>query len=67
MELDNFPDIIKLSIKEKTSLVENLWDSIRSEIGSNPILKSHEIELDLREKTLNNDTLLLLLKLVLLV
>ena len=58
MELDNFPDIIKLSTKEKISLVENLWDSIRSEIGSSPIPKSHEQELDKREKTLNKDTLL---------
>ena len=58
MELDNFPDIIKLSTKEKISLVENLWDSIRSEIDSNPIPKSHEQELERREKTLNTDTLL---------
>jgi len=58
MELDNFPDIIKLSIKEKLSLVEDLWDSIRSEIESNPIPKNHELELDEREKTLNKDTLL---------
>ncbi|TFG00877.1 MAG: addiction module protein [Promethearchaeota archaeon] len=58
MELDKFPDIIKLSTKEKISLVENLWDSIRSEIESNPIPKSHEQELDKREKTLNRNTLL---------
>jgi len=58
MELDNFPDIIKLSIKEKISLVEDLWDSIRSEIDSNPIPNIHEQELDNREKTLNKDTLL---------
>ena len=58
MELDKFPDIIKLSTKEKISLVENLWDSIRSEVASNPIPKSHEQELDKRIKTLNKDTLL---------
>lgn len=58
MELDNFPDILKLSTKEKVILVEDLWDSIRSEIISNPIPKSHEQELDKREKTLNKDTLL---------
>ena len=58
MELDNFPDIIKLSTKEKISLVENLWDSIRSEINSNPIPKSHGQDLDKREKTLNKNTLL---------
>ena len=58
MDLDNFPDIIKLSTKEKISLVENLWDSIRSEINSNPIPKCHGQELDKREKTLNKNTLL---------
>ena len=58
MELDNFPEIIKLSTKEKISLVEDLWDNIRSEIESNPIPKSHEKELDKREETLNNDNLL---------
>ena len=58
MELDNFPEIIKLSTKEKISLVEDLWDSIRSEVEFNPIPKSHEQELDKREKTLNKDTLL---------
>ena len=58
MELDNFPEIIKLSTKEKISLVEDIWDSIRSEIKTNPIPKSHEKELDKREETLNNDNLL---------
>ena len=58
MELDNFPDIVKLSIKEKISLVENLWDSIRDEISSNPIPKSHKQEIDKREKTLDKENLL---------
>ena len=58
MSLDNFPDIIKLSTKDKILLVENLWDSIRSEIISNPILKSHKQELDKRQKTLNKNNLL---------
>jgi putative addiction module component (TIGR02574 family) len=58
MEIDNFPDIIKLSTKEKILLVENLWDSIRSEINSHPIPKSHKIELDKREKTLEQKKLL---------
>jgi len=58
MELENFPDILKLSIKEKISLLENLWDSIRPELIDKSIPKSHEEELDQREKTLNIDTLL---------
>ncbi len=58
MSLDNFPDIIKLSTKDKILLVENLWDSIRSEIISNPIPKSHKQELDKRQKTLNKNNLL---------
>ena len=60
MSLNNFPDIFKLSTKDKILLVENLWDSIRSEIISNPIPESHEKELDKREKTLNKDNLLTL-------
>ncbi len=58
MSLDNFPDIVKLSIKDKILLVENLWDSIRSEIISDPIPKSHKQELDKRQKTLNKNNLL---------
>ena len=58
MALNNFPDIIKLPTKDKILLVENLWDSIRSEIISNPIPKSHEQELDKRQKTLNKNNLL---------
>ena len=58
MSLDNFPDLVKLSTKDKILLVEDLWDSIRSEIISNPIPKSHEQELDKRQKTLNKERLL---------
>ena len=58
MTLDDFPDIIKLSTKDKILLVENLWDSIRSEINSDPIPESHKLELDNREKTLNSNNLL---------
>ncbi len=58
MSLDNFPDISKLSTEDKILLVENLWDSIRSEIIYNPIPKSHEKELDKRLNTLNKDNLL---------
>ena len=58
MSLDNFPDIIKLTTKDKILLVENLWDNIRSEIISDPIPKSHKQELDKREKTLNKNNLL---------
>jgi len=58
MSLDNFPDLVKLSTKDKILLVEDLWDSIRSEIISNPIHKSHEQELDKRQKTLNKERLL---------
>ncbi len=58
MSLDNFPDIIKLTTKDKILLVENLWDNIRSEIVSNPIPKSHKQELDKRQKTLDKDNLL---------
>lgn len=58
MSLDNFPNIINLSTKDKILLVENLWDSIRSEIISNPIPKSHKQELDKRQKTLNKNNLL---------
>ncbi|KKK40773.1 MAG: putative addiction module component [Candidatus Lokiarchaeum sp. GC14_75] len=58
MSLDNFPDIIKLPTKDKILLVENLWNSIRSEIISNPIPESHKQELDQRQKTLNKNNLL---------
>ena len=58
MSLDNFPDLDKLSTKDKILLVENLWDSIRPEISSNPIPRSHEQELEKRQKTLNKNNLL---------
>lgn len=58
MSLDNFPDLDKLTTKDKILLVENLWDSIRPEISSNPIPKSHEQELEKRQKTLNKNNLL---------
>ncbi len=58
MSLEKFPDLIELPTKEKILLVENLWDSIRSEIITNPIPKSHEEELDKRQNTLNKDNLL---------
>jgi len=58
MSLDKFPDLVELPTKEKILLVENLWDSIRSEIMTNPIPKSHKEELDKRQNTLNKDNLL---------
>ncbi len=58
MSLDNFPDLDKLTTKDKILLVENLWDSIRPEISSNPIPRSHEQELEKRQKTLNKNNLL---------
>lgn len=58
MSLDNFPDLDKLTTKDKILLVENLWDSIRPEISSNPIPESHEQELEKRQKTLNKNNLL---------
>ena len=58
MSLDNFPDLDKLPTKEKILLIENLWDSIRPEISSNPIPRSHEQELEKRQKTLNKNSLL---------
>ncbi len=58
MLLDNFPDIAKLSTKDKILLVENLWDSIRSEIISDPIPISHKQELDKRQKNIDKDNLL---------
>ena len=60
MTLEKFPEIDKLSTKDKILLVENLWDSIRSEVESIPIPKSHQEELDNRLKTLNGDQLLTL-------
>lgn len=58
MSLENFPGINKLSTKDKVLLVENLWDSIRSEIDSEPIPKTYEQELDKRHETLNENELL---------
>ncbi|MFO8020737.1 MAG: addiction module protein [Promethearchaeia archaeon] len=58
MSIENFPEIEKLSTEEKIVLIENLWDSIRSEISSKPIPESHKQELDKRQSTLNKDNLL---------
>lgn len=58
MSLEKFPEIDKLSTKEKIVLVENLWDSIRSEISSKPLPESHKQELDKRQSTLDKDNLL---------
>jgi putative addiction module component (TIGR02574 family) len=58
MSLENFPEIDNLSTKEKILLVENLWDSIRSEIKTKPIPESHKQELEHRQNTLNKDNLL---------
>lgn len=58
MALEDFPEIAKLSTEDKIMLVEELWESIRSERISDPIQKSHEQELDKRQKTLNKDDLL---------
>lgn len=58
MTLNNFPDIIKLPTKDKILLVEKLWDSIRSEIISDPIPETHKQELDQRQKTLKENNLL---------
>ncbi|MGV9173614.1 MAG: addiction module protein [Promethearchaeia archaeon] len=35
--------------------IDQLWDSIRSEISSKPIPESHKQELDTRQSTLNKD------------
>jgi hypothetical protein len=48
MKLEDFPDIVKLSTEDKIMLVEELWESIRSESISKPIPKSHEQELNER-------------------
>jgi putative addiction module component (TIGR02574 family) len=58
MALEDFPDIVKLSTEDKIMLVEELWESIRSESISNPIPKSHEQELNERQKTLDEGNLL---------
>lgn len=60
MTLEKFPEIIKLSTKDKILLVENLWDSISPVIKTDPIPESHQEELDNRLKTLNDDNLITL-------
>jgi putative addiction module component (TIGR02574 family) len=60
MSIDDFPGLAKLTTVEKILLVEQLWDSIRSDEASIPIPVSHKDELDKRIATLKSCRLLTL-------
>jgi putative addiction module component (TIGR02574 family) len=60
MAFENFPDIAKLPVGEKLALLEELWDSIRSEDAAMPIPRSHQAELDKRVASLDHARLLTL-------
>jgi len=46
MNIDDYPEIVKLSISEKILLLEKLWDSITLDESIIPIPDSHKKELD---------------------
>jgi putative addiction module component (TIGR02574 family) len=48
MQLNDIPEIKRLSIPEKILLVEDLWDSIASDESRVPVPQSHIDELDRR-------------------
>ena len=48
MQLNDIPEIKRLSIPEKILLVEDLWDSITSDESEVPVPQSHIAELDKR-------------------
>ena len=48
MHVTEIPQIAALSTPEKILLLEELWDSIASDEGSEPVPQSHKDELDRR-------------------
>ena len=62
--LDNFPEISKLPLEKKIILVEEIWDSIRSERIGNEIPESHKKFLNDRLNTLDYNKLLSLEQLI---
>jgi len=53
-----FPDLVKLPTSEKLLLLEQLWDSIRTEPADFSVPDTHKKELDKRLETLNPASLL---------
>jgi putative addiction module component (TIGR02574 family) len=58
MSLEEYPELTKLSTSKKILLVEQLWESIRSDPSSFPIPNCHKDELDNRLESLDPDQLL---------
>jgi len=58
MSLDDFPELIKLTTKEKILLIEELWDSIQPDDSTIPVPESHKRELNQRIATLKTENLL---------
>jgi putative addiction module component (TIGR02574 family) len=50
MRANDISEIARLSIQEKILLVEDIWDSIRSDQSQVSVPKSHQDELDRRFK-----------------
>jgi putative addiction module component (TIGR02574 family) len=50
VRVNDIPEITKLSTPEKILLVEDLWDSIVSDVTAVPVPKSHKGELNRRLK-----------------
>lgn len=50
MEINDVPEILRLSVPEKILFVEDLWDSISSIDSDIPVPESHKNELDHRLK-----------------
>ncbi len=48
-------DILRLSIKERLSLVEDIWDSIASDSGSIELTEAQSSELDRRIEAYERD------------
>ena len=58
MTLNILPDLVKLPTSEKILLLEQLWDSIRSELSDFSVPDGHKKELDKRLETLNPASLI---------
>jgi putative addiction module component (TIGR02574 family) len=54
VRVKDIPEIAQLSTPEKILLVEELWDSIASDVANMPIPQSHQRELDRRLKNYNS-------------
>lgn len=48
MQVNDIPEISRLSVPEKILLVEDLWDSIAPDGSSVPVPQSHKEDLDRR-------------------